>query len=242
MGDVNDADVLLLQLAHAVEQALDLVEGEGARGLVEDEDLGVAHEAAQDLDHALLGDGQRHGLALEVHVPAGLLHDLLEALVEDGGLLLEANGDVLANRHVREQHGLLRHHIDAVREGGLRVRDVDLVAIDDDLAGIRRVDAHDDLHERGLAGAVATNQGQNLSVVDLKADALEDRVRTERLIDVVNAQELVAPLDVLDDLTEGVGAALDGRRLGLVGHSIPLPLKQMNVQTTIQSISIQRYP
>ena len=179
MRDVDDADALLTQLLDAGEQRVDLVEGEGARGLVEDEHLGVAHEAAQDLDHALLGDGERGGLAVRVEVPADLVHDLLELAVELGLLGLEADGHVLTDGHVGEQHRLLGHHVDAVLEGDLGVGDVDLLVLDQHLAAVRVVDAHDDLHERRLAGTVATDEGEDLARAQVEADALEDVVRAE---------------------------------------------------------------
>ena len=228
MRDVDDADVLLAQALDDPEEGIHLVEGEGGGGLVEDEHLGVAHHAAQDLDHALLGDGERGGLAVGVEMPADLIHDLHELAVEVGLARVEADGHVLAHRHVGEEHGLLRHHVDAVLEGDLGVGDVDLLVVDVDLAAVGAVDAHDDLHERGLAGAVAADEGENLAGAQVKADALEHVVGPERLVDVADREK-----DVL--LLGDLGLSLLSGLAGLVchGHYVSPPHRRTHETATL---------
>src|SRR5207249_4458773 len=50
--------------------------------------------------------------------------------------------------------------------------DVDLVAVDEQLAGRRRIDQRDDAGERGLAAAAFAYDGQRLALLDAEGDAL----------------------------------------------------------------------
>ncbi len=72
--------------------------------------------------------------------------------------LLPAERDVLQDRHVVGQHEVLEHHPDADldRIGGRG--EVHLGAVDGDRALVRLLHAVEDLHQRGLAGAVLTDQ------------------------------------------------------------------------------------
>jgi len=80
--DVYDADTLVPEAFDDTEQGLYLIEGKRGGGLVEDQHLGVTHDATKDLHHLLLGDGERVGLAGEVQMPADLIHGRLELGLE----------------------------------------------------------------------------------------------------------------------------------------------------------------
>jgi hypothetical protein len=97
--DVDDGDAALAQVAHEVEQALDLARGQRRRGLVHDDDVrgprhrpGHGHALALPARQRLDGLGERAQPDLEVgHVPGGLLaHAFLvehpEDLAKDAGL------------------------------------------------------------------------------------------------------------------------------------------------------------
>ncbi|MNJ62054.1 hypothetical protein D3C77_578750 [compost metagenome] len=87
--------------------------------------------------------------------PAGKAHrgpDALEAFVEQ----------------------LLRHQAD-LRTGRAVVAD-DVVAIDQHPSATRIDDAADDADQRGLAGTIGPQQGEDLALADLQVDLLERRV------------------------------------------------------------------
>ena len=66
---------------------------------------------------------------------------------------------------------LLEDDADARAERALALRRV--VAEDADVAGVRRAVALEDLHERGLAGAVGPEDGEHLAAADVEVDAVE---------------------------------------------------------------------
>ena len=163
MGNVDDANVLLLELLDYLEEALYLIKSKCGSWLVQNKNLGVTHKTAENLNHALLSNRKCHCLAVQVKLPANLFHGVFEHLVKLGLWSLKTNGDVLSNGHVREQHWLLRNHINTVCKRGLRVGDINLLTIDRNFSLIGRVNTHDDLHEGRFTGTVATNKRNNLS-------------------------------------------------------------------------------
>jgi len=68
----------------------------------------------------------------------------------------------------------LRHQSD-LRAGGAVVLD-DVVAVDQYATAAGIDDAADDADQRGLAGAVGAEQGEDLALADVEVDALERRV------------------------------------------------------------------
>ena len=81
---------------------------------------------------------------------------------------LAAHVDVLGDGEVRGQDELLVDHADAQVAAGSRVRDVHLLALEPDGAGILAVDAGQDLHERRLAGAVLADERMHLPGAQLE--------------------------------------------------------------------------
>ena len=67
---------------------------------------------------------------------------------------------------------VLEDHADAGGPGGGRRAELDRLAVDEDLALLRAVDAVEDLHQRALAGAVLAEQGVDLAGVDDEVDGV----------------------------------------------------------------------
>src|SRR4029077_14889758 len=64
-----------------------------------------------------------------------------------------------------------------------RARDLDLYAVDEDPAGVRRLIAHDALHERALSRAVLAQEGVEGPRGERERDVVEDHERPESLAD-----------------------------------------------------------
>ena len=76
-----------------------------------------------------------------------------------------AQHDVLGHGEDRDQHEVLVHHADAQADGIVRLCDLDLLAVHENLAAIGMVETVDDVHQRGLARAVFAQQGVNLALL-----------------------------------------------------------------------------
>ena len=172
VGDQDDRRPALDQRAQHGEQLVDLLRGEHRRGLVQDQHPRVAIERLEDLDALLLPDAQLLDRGVRVDDEAVARRELAHALARRREvelpvtLRLGAEHDVLDHRHHRDQHEVLVHHADAER--GSRRRSSSSRS-----AGRGRrispssalVEAVEDVHERGLARAVLTQQRVHLALL-----------------------------------------------------------------------------
>ncbi len=90
------------------------------------------------------------------------------------------------------QRGVLVDGLDAQRDGVVGVPDGHRLAVPVDLARRQRHGTGDDLDERGLAGAVVTEQTDDLVVVDGQVDRVERLDAAVELGDGLEADQFVA--------------------------------------------------
>ncbi len=165
VADEEDRLAGRLQLADDAVELLHLLVGERGGRLVHDDDLGVHGKGARDGDQMLARDGEIAEARRRIEVDLELVEDRLGARVhrlpveqpEAAGERM-AEEDVLGDGELVEEHRLLVGRRDAAHEGDLGVADLDGRAVHQDLAGIGRVDAGEDLHQRRLAGAVLADE------------------------------------------------------------------------------------
>ena len=78
---------------------------------------------------------------------------------------------------------MLVHHPDAERKRLARGIDVAALAVDGDFALVRHVQAGQDIHQRGLAGAVFTQQGVDLAGLQVEVNVIVGEHRAETFHD-----------------------------------------------------------
>ena len=188
--DVEDGDAALLQALQGRIQALRLARRQAGRRLVEDQQLGPVREGAGDGDELTVGSGEVGEVAVQRQRKAGLVQHGL-GLGTDGPARDEERrtrvdeavqeqrvGDAEAGD--ADQVGRLVHGDDAGPcRLGRRPRRVGLI-LEDDAAAVRRQHAGEDLHERGLAGAVGAHQRDDLARVDREGQVDEGSRGPER--------------------------------------------------------------
>jgi hypothetical protein len=98
-------------------------------------------------------------------------------------LQLAEVGERVHDRHLLVQAALLGQvrHARAVRPG-------DRLAAEGDRAAIGADDVGDHADERGLAGAVGPEQGEDLAGADVEADVVDDRAAVVDLADVADLE------------------------------------------------------
>jgi hypothetical protein len=197
VGDEHDADALVGEPAHQIENLSGLRHTERGGGLVEHHHLALPQHG--------LGDG--HGLALpageagnpladarhRAHVqpverlPGKDLHLHLVQTEPVGALAPEEH--VLDDVEVVAQRKVLVHDLDA--EGGRLAGavDGDRVAVEADLAGIGAVDAGQALHQCRLARPVVPDQCGHLTPVDVEIDIVQHVHGTEALVDAPHGEQ-----------------------------------------------------
>ena len=99
---------------------------------------------------------------------ADLLAGLLDVEPVERLHRLDAEHDVLGDREDRDQHEVLVDHADAGADRVAGAAELDRLAVDEDLALVRPVEAGEDVHQGGLAGAVLAEQAEDLAGPDLQ--------------------------------------------------------------------------
>src|SRR5258705_2761930 len=195
--DVEDeaAHVLLLLDVHA------------GHGLVQQQELRLGGQGPRQVHALLQAVGQRAGRRLadgldlqEVDdaLDGGAVGQLLRArrapperVGEDVAAHLEqpARHDVVEHAHALEEGDVLERARDAERGHVGRRQVRALLAGEPDAALERVIEAADDVEERGLAGAVGADDGQDLAALDLEAHLVQRHQRAEAHADGLHFQQ-----------------------------------------------------
>lgn len=162
---------------------------EGGHGLVEQQDARPGRDGA----------GQGHPLPLAARQLVGatfseaLQLDQRQHLVDPVGdlglrqaLAAQAEGDVLGHAEMRKEGVGLEHHVDRPpvgRVGG------DVTVAQQDAPCVRRLEARQHAHQRGLAAAGGPQQGEELTLVDREVRVAHSQGGAERLGDAVETHE-----------------------------------------------------
>ena len=157
--------------------------------LVEQQQLGLRDEGARQRDALSLTAGELVRLALCERPELDHVEHLVDApgdLRLGHAQLLEAERDVLLDRHVREERIGLEHHV----HGLLVRRHVGHVhAVDEDLAGRRPLEAGQHAEQRRLAAAGTAQQAEDLLLVDVEGDVVDRDELAELLGDPLHLDE-----------------------------------------------------
>ena len=167
-------------------------EVEGAEGLVEEQNFGLVDDGAGDGDALLLparegGDGALFK-AFEIDERERLFHLLCDLLF--GELFLfrvplalvvfvsvhdllaaQPEGDVFEHVEVGEERIALEHRIDGAL---VRGEQGNILAVEQDLPARGEVEARDHAQRRRLSAARGAEEGDELTLVDVKADVVDD--------------------------------------------------------------------
>ena len=111
-------------------------------------------------------------------------------VVHEAEAVLGFTGDphVLSHRHVRHKVEFLVDHGDALAQGIDGRFEGDGLAFESDLAFVRRVDAGNDLHQRGLARAVLAHQSVHRAGAQREANVVQSNNTGKALKDPMNFQ------------------------------------------------------
>ena len=200
---IDQADALVAQAAQHAEQALHVAHRQAGRRLVQHQQPGLHFQRAADGQQGFFGPGEREHPASRRDVAAHAGHHpagggIGRAPVDQAVLpakqpgVAHAQAHVLGHRHPFHQAQVLvdeGHRLGAaVGAAPLRLRQ----AVDEDLARIGRVDAGQQLDQRGLAGAVFTQQGQDLAGMHVQRQRVHRLRAAKALADAREPQQWLA--------------------------------------------------
>ena len=178
MGDEKDGLALLFEPAHDLHQLVDLLRGQHSGGFVKDQDLVVAVQHLQNL-HALLHTHRDIADECVRVYPQTILFAQRHHLFACLGLLqkahlvgLHAQNDVVQHAEAFHQLEVLMHHADAQCVGIVGVADGDLLAVFQDLALFRLIQAEQHAHQRTFARTILAQKGVYLALAQLQGDII----------------------------------------------------------------------
>ena len=201
-------------LHERLERLLDVALGfavERGGGLVENQHRRVLEERARDSEPLPLPARKAHAVLAD-HGAKPFRHfaDELHCVRRFGGLndvsLTRSReapvGDVRGDRVV-EQHDILAHQRD-VRAQAAELEGCDVHAVEQDLSGIRSVEARQQVGERGLARAGGPDQGNGLARFDRKRNPIQSRASAARIAES-DGSEFDFALRAADLARSGIG-------------------------------------
>lgn len=207
VGDGNGGAAL----GRLVQGGLDDVLGlgvEGRRGLVQEQDLGVADQGAGDGDALLLAAREQRALAAHDRVEAvgqrhdelvdvGLLARVLDGLVAD--LVRRAQQNVLLDAAL-VQRGLLRHEGN-VGPVVVDIQRADFLAVNVDAADKRIVESFQEGDGGRLAAARRADEGHVLTRADSQVQAAQHGLLGPGRVAEVDVTEFDCAIDGLEALS-----------------------------------------
>lgn len=179
MRNIEDGDATRPEAADDFEEPLRFTLVQSRVGFVEDDDSGLLIEGAGDLHLLLLANGEtadervgRKGhVELGEDPPGGLAHG---AAVDHAAAIQFAVGeDVRRDRAVKKQIQLLEDDADSVPAGFARIFQTDASRLNLDFSLVWLLNAGQQLHQGGLAGAIFANDRVNFAALNIKAHAVE---------------------------------------------------------------------
>ena len=181
VGNHHNGDALLVELLENLHNLLAGFCIQGAGGLVGQQHLGVVHNGAGNGHPLALAAGELGGLKIhpvpQAHTLQGLAGNLQALLAAHPGVE-QGQGHVLQGALPGEQVEALEHKANAVQA---HVRKLvvaalgNILALQDVLPRGGAVQAADDIHQGGFAGAGGAHNGHVLPFVHREGDVLEHR-------------------------------------------------------------------
>jgi hypothetical protein len=141
--------------------------------LIQQQNLWSPRQRTRERDALPLPAGELLGLALLEPLELDQRHHLGNAGVDLGARharALQAKGDVVSHGKVRKQRVALEHHVDRAL---MRQDLCDVLAIEQDAALIRRLEAREHAQQGGLAAAARAEQCEKLAGDDIQRHAVD---------------------------------------------------------------------
>src|SRR6185369_6087074 len=194
--DQDDRGALGVEALDHAEHFLDDGGRQAQRGLVEHDELGLAHQAAADREHLLLAAG--HGAGV-LAAPLGQAREQrIDALARRGlagapAREIRADFEVLVDGQGREDLTPFGDLADAEIAHLVARPAGDVGALERDAARARPLDAGYRADQRRLAGAVGADDGDDLLLLDLDRHAVERLSVAVVKMDVLRGEDHTAP-------------------------------------------------
>jgi len=192
--DENDAEALRRHRAQRRKQPVDLARRQHRRRLIKDQELRAAKQRLDDFQPLLFANRQRRHRQIGIQRQPMLFADVGQpgkstGAIDAAGFAGNSDEQVFQHRQAWRQMKMLMHHADTGSQRIGRTGDPHRLALDENLAGIRRIGAEQHIHQRRLAGAVLAQQPEDFTGRDAEVDSLVRLDGAEALGDAAHFDE-----------------------------------------------------
>ena len=174
VADVQNTFALAGQLIEDHKKFLDRLWGQDRGGLIEDQQLGIVQQRANDLNPLHLTNTQTvngsFGVNVKAVVGSGLKNFLADFLQAQA--FAQSQPNVLSHRQGVKEAEVLKDHADAQLSGFLGIFDQNGLTIEDDAARIGLDCTIDDFHQGGFARPIFPKNGMDLSLLDVQGHTI----------------------------------------------------------------------
>ena len=196
VGDVDNGEAAGLEGADEAEEFARFAEGEGTGRFVHDDDARAGADGRGDLDKLLAAgrEGAEEGGGVEIGADfgeegagagvEGAAVDPAEAVARE-----VAEAEVFGDGEVGAEGEFLVHHRDAEGASGARRGGADYFPVEEEVAGVRLVNAGEDFTEGAFARAVFADEGVARAAFNGDADAVQREDAGEASGDVAELEE-----------------------------------------------------
>ena len=196
VGNDDHGHSLLLEAQHQIQKSPGVFLIQGRRRLVQNQQLRVLCECFRNLDQLLFAGSdffnQNPGILRKADHLQIFVRLRVGFIPVDSGFLSSfiAEIHILADRHLRNQRQFLMNDNDSAALGVFnRIETADLAVVDNiSLIGSVRIDAAQNIHQRGLSGAVLAYEGMDLAFLNLKIDVVESFYARKGLCNALHLQ------------------------------------------------------
>ncbi len=199
MRNIQDAHTIRAQLQNHLHQPAHFAGKQAAGRFVENDDSGLRRQRPGHLDQLPLREAQmaheRRSPTIEPQsrdqFPGATMQlpPMGHRKPADPADRLLAQENILGDRQILGQIQLLVDRMNAQLQRGARRRDRPLTIIDQDPAGVRRVNAAEDFDQRRFAGAIFADQPHNFARGQRKADLIKRPHAGKTLADPLEPQQ-----------------------------------------------------
>ena len=175
-------------------QPLGFLGCQNGSGFIQNEDAGIAIECLEDFNALLLAHREIGNATVDIDLQPALGNDGLNPGARGGASpqgeqRLGAKANIVEAREILGQREMLVHHADPDRQGRARRArrqgcHVPAIGLNADSALVLHIMAEQDVHQRGLAGAVLSQEGEDFALAKVERNVVVGDKGTEPLGDV----------------------------------------------------------
>ena len=197
VGDIDHADPLFLEPLEHREQMAHVVGRQRCGGLIKHQHFGFDCDSTGNGQQRFFGARKIENACIRVEINADFLQCPMCASPyqipvdqADAAWKTHDQRHVFRDRHPLDQPQILMDEGNRLRGAFFqRGGGFDFLAMKQDAAAIALVNARQHLDQRGFAGAVFTEQRQNLAGLDVDADIVDDGIAAEAFDDAIQPQQ-----------------------------------------------------